>query len=182
MSRVCIRCQFAVRPTPPHALRFLVGRSISTTLPRYGNEGTSPKAKALEVYQVPKSNIPGRTLLTQPTQEDLREKPKWLMWAMMKLFRTRPMRKAMEASNAKMVMQEYYALCATRATSDGDEISSGFWYDGNITMRSLINLQSLAYNRVSQHGSKSLLYISTCYTPACDAILSKRPDYINKCS
>lgn len=182
MSRACIRCQFAVRPTPPQSLRYLASRSISTALPRYGNEGTSPKAKALEVYQVPKSNIPGRTLLTQPTQEDLREKPKLLMWAMMKLFRTRPMRKAMEASNAKIVMQEYYALCATRATSDGDETSTGFWYDGKLIMRPLADLQSWPYSRVSQHGSKSPLYIFTCYTPACDVVLSKRADCINKCS
>ena len=130
MSRTCVLCQFAVRPTTL-AVQVVLRRSISTTLPRYGNEGTSPKAKALEVYQVPKSNIPGRTLLTQPNQEDLRDKPKWLMWAAMKLFRARPMRKATSASNAKTVMQEYYALCATRATSDGDETSTGFWYDGS---------------------------------------------------
>lgn len=124
---VCIRCLCALQPT----IRPLSSkRLISTTLARYANEGTSPKAKALEVYQVPKSNIPGRTLLTQPTQDDLREKPKLLLWLAMKLFRTRPIRKATQGSKAKAVMQEYYALCATRATSDGDESSVGFWYDG----------------------------------------------------
>jgi hypothetical protein len=40
------------------------------------------------------------------------------------------MRMAHEGSRAKAVMQEYYALCATRATSDGEEVSRGFWYDG----------------------------------------------------
>jgi hypothetical protein len=40
------------------------------------------------------------------------------------------MRKATQASTAKTAMREYYALCATRATSDGDETSAGFWYDG----------------------------------------------------
>ena len=79
---------------------------------------------------MPKSNIPGRTILTQPAQTDLREKPKWLLWIAMKLFRTPVMRKATRASAAKVAMQEYYALCATRATSDGDESSTGFWYDG----------------------------------------------------
>lgn len=129
MRRVCARCICALQPT---ARTLASRRLISTTLVRYANEGTSPKAKALEVYQVPKSNIPGRTLLTQAGQEDLREKPKILLWLAMKLFRTRPIRKATQGSKAKAVMREYYALCATRATSDGDETSVGFWYDGII--------------------------------------------------
>jgi len=128
MSRVCIRCRAVLQP---YTAIGIVQRTISTTFPRRGNEGNSPKAKALEVYQVPKSNIPGRTLLTQPTTPDLREKPKWLLWAAMKLFRTRPIRKATQGSKAKAAMREYYALCATRATADGDEVSTGFWYDGN---------------------------------------------------
>src|SRR5579859_7629008 len=127
MRQVCTRCICALQP----GIRTLdTRRLISTTLARYANEGTSPKAKALEVYQVPKSNIPGRTILTQPVQDDLREKPKILLWLAMKLFRTRPIRKATQGSKAKAVMQEYYALCATRATSVGDEVSIGFWYDG----------------------------------------------------
>jgi hypothetical protein len=127
MRQVCTRCIYALQPT----IRTVgTRRLLSTTLARYGNEGTSPKAKALEVYQVPKSNIPGRTLLTQAGQDDLREKPKILLWLAMKLFRTRPIRKATQGSKTKGVMREYYALCATRATSDGDEASVGFWYDG----------------------------------------------------
>jgi hypothetical protein len=116
----------------PATVRNIVraSRSISTTAARHANEGTSPQAKALEVYQVPKSNIPGRTLLTQAGQDDLREKPTWLLWIAMKLFRTRAIRKATQGSKAKAVMREYYALCATRATSDGDETSTGFWYQG----------------------------------------------------
>lgn len=128
MRQVCTRCIHAL----PAAARTVNGRRlISTSLARYANEGTSPKAKALEVYQLPKSNIPGRTLLTQAGQDDLREKPKLLLWLAMKLFRTRPIRKATQGSKAKGVMREYYALCATRATSDGDETSVGFWYDGS---------------------------------------------------
>ena len=128
MRQVCTRCIHAL----PATARTVNGRRlISTSLARYANEGTSPKAKALEVYQLPKSNIPGRTLLTQAGQDDLREKPKLLLWLAMKLFRTRPIRKATQGSKAKGVMREYYALCATRATSDGDETSVGFWYDGS---------------------------------------------------
>ena len=104
------------------------------TVPRYANEGTSPKAKALEAYQVPKSNIPGRTILTQPVQRPLREMPKWFLWMSMKLFRSRAMRKATVANKAKTAMREYYALCATRATADGDESSTGFWYDGKLQL------------------------------------------------
>src|SRR5579862_402319 len=115
MSRVCTRCRAVLQPYS--VFNAVQRRALSTTLPRRGNEGTSPKAKALEVYQVPKSNIPGRTLLTQPNTEDLREKPKWLLWIAMKLFRTRPIRMATQGSKAKAAMREYYALCATRATS-----------------------------------------------------------------
>jgi hypothetical protein len=129
MLRTCSRCAPAFQPITVHNV-FVNARSISTTISRYANEGTSPKAKALEVYQVPKSNIPGRTLLTQPASGDLQEKPRWLLWVAMKLFRTRAIRKATVGSKAKAAMQEYYALCATRATSDGDETSRGFWYDG----------------------------------------------------
>jgi hypothetical protein len=128
MRQVCTRCIHAL---PATVLTVNGRRLISTSLARYANEGTSPNAKALEVYQLPKSNIPGRTLLTQAGQDDLREKPKLLLWLAMKLFRTRPIRKATQGSKAKGVMREYYALCATRATSDGDETSVGFWYDGS---------------------------------------------------
>ena len=44
------------------------------------------------------------------------------------------MRKATVANKAKTAMREYYALCATRATADGDESSTGFWYDGNFQL------------------------------------------------
>jgi len=137
MSRVCTRCYTALQPYS--TLGVVQRRALSTTLARLGNEGTSPRAKALEVYQVPKSNIPGRTLLTQPVTPDLREKPKWLMWVAMKLFRTRPIRMATQGSKAKAAMREYYALCATRATSDGDEVSTGFWYDGKSSLPRLVN-------------------------------------------
>jgi hypothetical protein len=130
MRWVCTRCVSALRPATVRSIVF-AARSISTTTVRYANEGVSPKAKALEVYQVPKSNIPGRTLLTEAGQDDLREKPRWLLWIALKLFRMPSMRKATQASTAKFVMREYYALCATRATSDGDETSKEFWYDGN---------------------------------------------------
>ena len=126
MRRVCNRYPSAFRPITVHKLPY---RSISTTIPRHANEGTSPKAKALEVYQVPKSNIPGRSLLTQPSPS-LREQPQWLLRIAMRLFRVPYMRKATMASTAKAAMKEYYSLCATRATSDGDETSTGFWYDG----------------------------------------------------
>src|SRR6202021_2255861 len=125
MRRTCSRCPPAFRFATTQIL--FPRRSISIPVPRYANEGTSPKAKALEVYQVPKSNIPGRTLLTQAGQDDLREKPKILLWLAMKLFRTRAMRKATQGPRAMATMREYYALCATRATSDGDETSVGFW-------------------------------------------------------
>jgi hypothetical protein len=131
MRRACTRCPSVLRLTTVSALPF---PSISTSVPRYANEGTSPKAKALEVYQVPKSNIPGRTILTQPVQRPLREMPKWLLWMSMKLFRSRAMRKATVANKAKTAMREYYALCATRATADGDESSTGFWYDGTFQL------------------------------------------------
>ena len=133
MLRTCSRCPPVFRRA---TFRVLNTRPISTTLPRRGNEGTSPKAKALEVYQVPKSNIPGVPPLTQTGSENLREQPKWALWVAMKLYRTRYMRKAARASKAKRVMMEYYALCATRATADGDETSVGFWYDGNCQLRS----------------------------------------------
>jgi hypothetical protein len=136
MSRVCIRCRAALQPYS--VLTLLPRRTFSTTRPRRANEGTSPRAQALEVYQVPKSNIPGRTLLTQPTTEDLREKPRWLMSIAMKLFRTRPVRMATQGSKAKAAMREYYALCATRATSDGDETSTGFWYDGMMSLGAML--------------------------------------------
>ena len=129
MRRICNRCPSAFRPTAVHGLP---RRSISIAIPRYANEGTSPKAKALEVYQVPKSNVPGRTLLTQPSP-GIREQPRWLLSIAMKLFRSSVMRKATQGSTAKAAMKEYYALCATRATSDGDETSTGFWYDGTLT-------------------------------------------------
>jgi hypothetical protein len=130
MRWICTRCVSAFQPATVRSIVF-AARSISTTTVRYANEGVSPKAKALEVYQVPKSNIPGRTLLTEAGQDDLREKPRWLLWIALKLFRMPSMRKATQASTAKLVMREYYALCATRATSDGDETSKEFWYDGN---------------------------------------------------
>jgi hypothetical protein len=128
MRLLCSLHPSAFRPT---AVQLSILRSLSTTIPRHANEGTSPKAKALEVYQVPKSNIPGRTLLTQSTQDNLRERPKWLLRLTMSLFRNPTIRKATEGSKAKTAMQEYYALCATRAASDGDETTTGFWYDGN---------------------------------------------------
>jgi len=53
----------------------------------------------------------------------------------MKLFRSPTLRKATVANKAKAAMREYYALCATRATADGDESSTGFWYDGNTRPR-----------------------------------------------
>lgn len=132
MHRTCTRCPSVLRLTSVAAFPV---RTISTTVPRYANEGTSPKAKALEVYQVPKSNIPGRTILTQPVQRPLRQLPQWLLWTSMKLFRSPAMRKATVANKAKTAMREYYALCATRATADGDESSTGFWYDGNFRLR-----------------------------------------------
>jgi hypothetical protein len=124
MRWVCSRCPSVFRPRT-------VYKSISTTIPRHANEGISPKVKALEVYQVPKSNVPGRSLLTQPSP-GLREQPQWLLRIAMRLFRISSMRKATMASTAKTAMKEYYALCATRATSDGDETSTGFWYDGTL--------------------------------------------------
>lgn len=134
MHRLCVVWHSRAGAMP---LQRSILRSFSTTIARYGNEGTSPKAKALEVYQVPKSNIPGRTLLTQPSQARLREKPKWLLRIAMKLFRNPFMRKATESSKAKSAMLEYYALCATRATCDGDDTTTGYWYDGNCYFRSL---------------------------------------------
>jgi len=129
MQRICIRCPSAT-PRTLHLLPTTRGRSLSTTIPRWGNEGTSPRAKALEVYQLPRSNIPGRTLLTQPAMPNVRDQPQWLVQLGMRLFRWSWLRKTNIASTAKVTMQEYYALCATRATSDGDETSTGFWYDG----------------------------------------------------
>ena len=126
MWRVCNRCPSVFRLITVHNVSC---RSISRTFPLHANEGTSPKAKALEVYQVPKSNVPGRSLLTQPSP-GLREQPQWLLRIAMSLFRIPSLRKATMASTAKTAMKEYYALCATRATSDGDETSTGFWYDG----------------------------------------------------
>lgn len=163
MHRTCIRYPSLFRPT---TFRNLPARSISITIPRLANEGTSPKAKALEVYQVPKSNIPGKPPLTQVGTDNLREKPKWLLWIAMKLFRTRPIRKATQGSKAKTAMQEYYALCATRATSDGDETSTGFWYDGNPVFNHAN--ENSDYNQVLHHGFKSLRYTCTCYIPVYD--------------
>jgi hypothetical protein len=135
MQRICSRCSSAAPRALP-LLRTPRTRSLSTTPTRWANEGTSPRAKALEVYQLPKSNIPGRTVLTQPAAPSVRDQPRWLMQLGMKLFRWSWLRKSTSASSAKLAMQEYYALCATRATADGDETSTGFWYDGMLTLSS----------------------------------------------
>ena len=97
MRRVCTRYSSPFR----HKTVYICScRTLSSTFARYANEGTSPKAKALEVYQVPKSNIAGRSVLTQPSP-GLREQPRWLLQIAMKLFRVPMLRKATMASTAK---------------------------------------------------------------------------------
>src|SRR5271156_1663583 len=178
MSRIGARYLICGRPP---AIEIFSVRRLSTSIPRYGSEGISPKLKALEAYQVPESNIPGRTVLTHAGRDDIREKPRWQVWLGMKLFRNPVMRKSTVSSKARTVMQEYYALCATRATADGDETSVGFWYDGkNFIFMQKGSWQSSGCNPVLPRGSKLPPCMYTCFTLDYDVIKSNRHESTNK--